>query len=129
MNDLQPWLVPLLVALFASQGFWSWLTTHKSKKNALESASVRLLLGIAHDRIIFLGMKYVDRKFITADEYEDFMHYLWEPYSTFGGNGLAERVVELVKKLPVRSNANTDLPIPYIEEQHVDRIPRQHHGS
>jgi len=127
MTDaMSDWGLPLLLAVFASQGFWTWLQNRNQKKNTLESASVRLLLGIAHDRIIFLGMKYVDRTFITADEYEDFMHYLWEPYSTFGGNGLAERVVELVKKLPVRSAPNSDLPIPYIEEQHVDRIPRQH---
>lgn len=46
-------------------------------------------------------MSYVDRGWITKDEYEDFFKYLYEPYAKFGGNGLAERVMLEVAKLPI----------------------------
>ncbi len=88
----------IIAAVGASSGFWAWLQTRDSKK----SATTRLLLGLAHDRIIFLGMSYVDRGWITKDEYEGFFKYLYTPYEDFGGNGLAERVMLEVSKLPMR---------------------------
>jgi hypothetical protein len=59
-------------------------------------------MGLAHDRIIFLGSKYIDRGWITKDEYEDLNTYLYEPYSQFGGNGLAKKVMLDVEKLPMK---------------------------
>lgn len=29
-----------------------------------------MLIGLAHDRIVYLGMSYIDRGWITQDEYE-----------------------------------------------------------
>lgn len=46
-------------------------------------------------------MSYMARGSITKDEYEDLLKYLWIPYSAFGGNGLAERVMADVKLLPM----------------------------
>lgn len=91
-------LVPIVVALIAGAGFWTWLT----KRQEYKSAVTRLVLGLAHDRIIYLGMNYIDRGWVSKDEYDDFMTYLYGPYSQFGGNGLAQRVKEEVDKLPIR---------------------------
>lgn len=91
-------LVPIIVALIAGAGFWTWLT----KRHEHKSAVTRLVLGLAHDRIIYLGMNYIDRGWVSKDEYDDFMTYLYGPYSQFGGNGLAQRVKEEVDKLPIR---------------------------
>jgi len=99
--DAGNWLASVLtvvVALAASGGFWTWL----SKRDTRKSATTQLLLGLAHDRIIFLGMSYIDRGWVTKDEYEDFVKYLWIPYSEFGGNGLAEKVKNEVDKLPMQ---------------------------
>lgn len=113
----------------ASTGFWAWL----QRKDTMKKATTQLLLGLAHDRIIFLGMKYLDRGHITKDEYEDFIKYLWDPYSTFGGNGLAEKIMKDVKLLPIRG----DSPYPHMaaqvihvtEERNVSNgIPTQHNG-
>lgn len=98
LKDFIPYFVTIVVALLASSGFWAWLGTKDKQKSAM----TQLLLGIAHDRIIFLGMSYVDRGWITKDEYEDFVKYLYEPYKQFGGNGLAEKVMTEVQKLPMR---------------------------
>ena len=89
-------VVVLLTAMLASSGMWAYLERKSSRKDN----KVKLLLGLAHDRIVSLGMVYIDRGFITKDEYEDFHTYLYDPYKTFGGNGLAERVAKAVGELP-----------------------------
>ena len=96
-----PWVLALLTvvtAIGASGGFWAYLQS----KDQTRKATTQLLLGLAHDRIIFLGTKYIENEGITTDEYEDLIKYLWEPYSHFGGNGLAERVMLEVKRLPIK---------------------------
>lgn len=99
MNELVKTAVTILITLIGSAGFWSYLDARRAKK----SASTRLLIGIAHDRITFLGMKYVERGYITRDEYENLNDYLYEPYAEAGGNGSAKRVMEEVRKLPLHN--------------------------
>lgn len=99
MNEWLKTAVTVLVTLLGSAGFWGYLEARRSKK----SATTRLLVGIAHDRIVFLGMKYVERGYITRDEYENLNDYLFEPYSEAGGNGSAKRVMEEVRKLPLHN--------------------------
>lgn len=99
MNEWIKTAVTVLVTLLGSAGFWGYLEARRTKK----SANTRLLVGIAHDRIVFLGMKYVERGYITRDEYENLNDYLFEPYSEAGGNGSAKRVMEEVRKLPLHN--------------------------
>ena len=47
-------------------------------------------------------MVYIDRGYVTQDEYENLQVYLYEPYEEMGGNGSARRVMEEVRKLPIR---------------------------
>lgn len=120
---MDTWLVALFGVfggLATSGGFWAYLQS-RDKKN---TATTRLLLGLAHDRIIFLGTGFIERGWISKDEYEDYLKYLVEPYSEFGGNGLAERIVQDVKKLPMRAHpygtnttTTTVVPIQVIEEK------------
>ena len=74
----------------------------KAKRSKADEAERKLLVGLAHDRIIHLGMVYIDRGYITQDEYENLQVYLYEPYAEMGGNGSAKRVMEEVRKLPIR---------------------------
>ena len=48
-------------------------------------------------------MKYIERGYITRDEFENLNDYLFEPYSEAGGNGSAKRVMEEVQKLPLHN--------------------------
>ena len=84
-------------AVLASSGLWAWLIK-RGEKNGAER---RLLVGLAHDRIVHLGMVYIERGYITQDEYENLRVYLYEPYEKMGGNGSAKRVMREVDKLPV----------------------------
>ena len=61
----------------------------------------QMLVGLGHDRIMYLGMHYIERGWITRDEYENLVDYLYKPYEMMGGNGSAKRVIEEVKKLPL----------------------------
>lgn len=107
MSNFLQTLVTILLALIGSAGFWGYLDARRArreKKDNKKNANTRLLVGMAHDRIIFLGMKYVERGFITKDEYENLNDYLFEPYAAAGGNGSAKRVMEEVRKLPLHNN-------------------------
>lgn len=99
---METWLTVLITAaasILASSGFWAYLQK-RLEKNSLSN---KMLVGLAHDRIVELGMIYIDRKWITNDEYENLHDYLYVPYKAMGGNGTAERVMQAVKKLEVRN--------------------------
>ena len=63
-----------------------------------------MLVGLGHDRIMFLGMHYIERGYITRDEYENLCEYLYNPYEKLGGNGSAKRIMAEVDKLPIRND-------------------------
>ena len=102
---MEPWVqqiaVPLAVAVLTSSGLWALVSKRADKNNAERKRRVVL----AHDRIIHLGMAYVTRGYITQDEYENLNDYLYQPYEKMGGNGSAKRVMEEVRKLPIKREA------------------------
>ena len=102
---MEPWVqqiaVPLAVAMLTSSGLWA-LVSKRADKNDAER---KMLVGLAHDRITHLGMAYLTRGYITQDEYENLNDYLYQPYEKMGGNGSAKRVMEEVRKLPIKREA------------------------
>ena len=97
MADWIKTAVTIVVAVIASSGFWAFIQHISEKK----SNQTKMLLGIAHDRIMYLGMRYVERGNVTKDEYENLHDYLYQPYKKLGGNGACERVMKEVDKLPL----------------------------
>lgn len=101
-------MTPIAVAIIAgltSGGFSSlviFLIQRHDAKNGKRSAESDMLLGLGHDRIVFLGDQYIKRGWISKDEYENLHDYLYKPYTELGGNGTAQRVMEEVKKLPLK---------------------------
>lgn len=102
---MEPWvqgvLLPIVLAVLASNGLWALIGKRREKNNVER----KMLVGLAHDRIIHLGMVYVTRGYITQDEYENLNDYLYKPYEKMGGNGSAKRVMEEVRKLPIKREA------------------------
>ena len=74
----------------------------KQRDEAMKRQS-KLLLGLAHDRIVYLGCCYIERGYITKDEYENLHDYLYTPYKALGGNGSAEHIMDEVEDLPIRN--------------------------
>lgn len=89
-----------IVSIVASSGFWAYLQHKDDRKNA----QTRLMMGMAYDRITTRGIEYIDRGSVTKDEYEELRKYFYEPYKALGGNGVAERVMGDVSRLPFRSH-------------------------
>lgn len=99
---MDPWIQAIVTfgaTIIASSGFWAFLQKKDTTKNAISS----LLLGLAYDKIVTLGLSYIERGWISKDEYEDFRNYLFDPYKAFGGNGVGDRIMEEVSHLPLRS--------------------------
>lgn len=92
-------IISAAAAVFASTGFWAYITRRAER----DTAEKKLLMGLAHDRLINLSTKYIHRGFISHEEYEDLLVYLYEPYLAKGGNGTVEKMMEQVKKLEVRA--------------------------
>lgn len=99
MTPNTPWIITAIISLvsviFGAGGFWAYLQS-RNKQRSLET---KILLGLGHDRIIYLATKYLDRgDWITHDEYENLYNYLYDPYHSAGGNGVAERAMSEVKQ-------------------------------
>lgn len=96
-------VLSIFTSVLASSGLWAYLAKKAESKDVRND----MLVGLAHDRIVHLGMSYLERhkrdgKGITQDEYENLHDYLYVPYTKMGGNGSAKRVMEEVDKLPIR---------------------------
>lgn len=92
------YIITIIVAIFGSTGFWSWLSGRRAKKDG----ATRLILGLAYQQIIRSAEHYIKRGFIDSDEYNELNRYLFEPYTAMGGNGTAQKLMEEVKHLPTR---------------------------
>ena len=93
-------IVTIIVAVFASTGFWAFINRVMQRKDE-KSPDRQMLLGLAHDRICYLAEKYIERDGVTRDEYENLHDYLYKPYKALGGNGTVDRLMEEVDNLPI----------------------------
>lgn len=97
MDSIIPFLITIISSVLASSGLWTFIQS-KADKNDVKT---EMLIGLGHDRIVALGMSYMQRGSITQDEYENLNDYLYVPYKKMGGNGSAQRIMEEVNKLPI----------------------------
>ena len=100
MEELTQIIITIVSSVLASSAFWAFITKRLDKKDVRN----KMLVGLAHDRIMYLGMIYIERGWITQDEYENLHDYLYVPYEKMGGNGSAKRVMEEVDKLPIHKS-------------------------
>lgn len=102
--EMEPWLQTLLTILgmiLASSGFWAYIqerSKRKAAENKQNNLETQMLIGLAHDRITYLGMVYIERGYITQDE------YLYKPYEKLGGNGSAKRIMTEVDQLAIHKS-------------------------
>jgi len=80
----------------------TFLISRADKKSSKRTAESDMLMGLGHDRIVFLGSEYVKRGYITKDEYENLHEYLYKPYLELGGNGTAQKIMNEVEKLDMK---------------------------
>lgn len=90
-------ILTIVTALLASSGLWAFLGNRMERN----SAERELLVGIGHIELVFFGMQFIERGWITRDEYET-MQDLYKPYVKLGGNGSGTRIMQEIEKLPIR---------------------------
>lgn len=90
---------PIITAILGSSGIWMWVKT-RSDHNDSED---QLLLEVAKNQLIVLGRTYLERGYITMDEYEEYEEE-YKLYSDLGGNGLARHIFKQVDELPIMPN-------------------------
>jgi len=98
-------IVAVVCSVIASSGFWACLLRrHDRKTNITQSqkAQSNMLMGLAHDRILQLGEYYLEKGYVTPDEYSNIKDYLYEPYRALNGNGSAEKIMKYVDSLEIR---------------------------
>lgn len=93
-------LLTIAGSVLASSGLWAYMTKRLEKRDT----KTEMLVGLAHDRITYLGMQYIERGWITSDEYENLYEYLYKPYEKMGGNGSAKRIMTEVNRLPIHKS-------------------------
>lgn len=86
----------VLASVLASGGFWAFIQSRRDKKDA----KTLMILGIGYQQIRTIGKEYIDRGWISLDEFNDFIKYLYEPYKAMGGDGSADRIKETLSRLP-----------------------------
>ena len=101
MDNWLQMTLTVVCAVIASSGFWAYLQARRERKDV----KTRMLVGLAHDRILSLGMQYIERGYITRDEYENLYEYLYRPYEKMGGNGSAKRIMQIINTLPIQNGS------------------------
>lgn len=100
---MEPWiqnLITIVCSVVASGGFWTWMQYRNEKKDN----KTKLLLGLAHDRIVSLAETFSERGYVTRDEYENLHDYLYMPYHACNGNGTGDKAMAQVEKLPMHEH-------------------------
>ena len=89
-------IIAIVTAILASSGFWAFV----QRKDVHKKANVKLLVGLTHEVIVYLGYVYIQRGSVTKNEF-DSLEKLYKPYLELGGNGLVEKVIRDVGSLPI----------------------------
>ena len=90
-------ILTIITALLASSGLWAFLGSRLEKN----SAERELIVGVGHIELVFFGMQFIERGWITREEYET-MQELYKPYVKLGGNGSGTKIMKEVENLPIR---------------------------
>ena len=95
-------IIAVVAALFGCGGFWTGIFSLIVARRDKKDASHQMILGLGHDRLRNLCEKHLAAGYISADDYEDLDKYLYQPYKKMGGNGTVEKLMDDVRKLPLR---------------------------
>lgn len=96
LTKVAEFMNPLITTVLSGPGIWAWAKT-RTQRNDSED---KLLLRVAKNQLVIQGREYLNRGYVTMDEYEEYESE-YRVYSALGGNGLARRIFEQVDDLPM----------------------------
>lgn len=101
---------PIVVAVIGSNAIFAFIqfliTRHDNKKTALskhEQVQNDMIIGLGHDKLLYLTDKFVQRGGVTLKERRN-LDYIYKPYRAAGGNGDCQIGYEACEKLPTLSD-------------------------
>ncbi len=100
MGNLTTLILAIFASVMASTGFWAYVSARRAKKDLTKD----MLLGLGHDRLVHLGMVYIEQGFITEEEYDNYVNWLYKPYKALNGNGTVDRIKMGVDELEIRKS-------------------------
>ena len=90
-------IITIFTSILASSGLWAFINSRLDKNNSERE----LMVGIGHIELVFFGMQYIERGWITREEYET-MQGLYKPYVKLGGNGSGTKIMKEIEELPIK---------------------------
>lgn len=110
MDPQTQMIVTALLSAITSSGVMSLIVyliqrrdKKKEKEEANNSAQSRMIIGLGHDKIIYLTDRFVRRGAITLKEKRN-LKFLCDPYFDLGGNGDCRIGYDACQLLPVISD-------------------------
>lgn len=100
MESFPSMAIAIIVAVLGSQGLWALIQKRADRKDVKR----KMLMGLAHDRLVYLSLQYIHRGYLSKEEFENIYKYLYEPYKELDGNGAITRLMKDVEKLPIKSD-------------------------
>lgn len=117
-------IITIIIAVVGSSGLWAFLQfllTNSKKSKRKEDLVAKLdrheseikqikamSLGALYDRAKFLGESYLKRGWWTLNEYEDYKHYIYQPYHDAGGDGTIDKIMRELEKMPIEASQRSD---------------------
>ena len=92
-------ITQIVLAIFASTGFWAFVQALVLKRMDRRSAERAALLGLLHERLVDQCEVYLDKGYISEGQYRDLDEYIYKPYRALGGNGTGQAYMERVREL------------------------------
>lgn len=100
----------VIVTIIGSNALFSfaqYMISRADKKKEWQSEETKalrnMILGLGHDKLLYLTDKYAERGGIAPKERRN-LKYLYDPYIKLGGNGDCEIGYKLCEELPTLSN-------------------------
>lgn len=108
-------VVATILSIFGSGTFCSLITLalqrhwqKKDQKTARATSESRMILGLGHDKILYLSDRMVKRGAITLKEKRN-LEYLYVPYKEMGGNGDCKIGYDACQKLRIVSEDEAEV--------------------
>lgn len=101
-------IVVAIIAIFASAGFWQFITVvwqNKHKKNDITNIALKVLL---HDRLYQACTHYIKSNVIDIDGLENVTN-IYNVYHALGGNGTGTELYNRCVKLPIKENTHEEI--------------------
>lgn len=103
-----------IIAIFASNGFWTFVQSKSQSRSKTVSAEQKGLLALLHNQLYESCTHYLAVGLITIDEMDN-LDCIYEAYHALGGNGTGTRLYERCKALKLKEVADERMELQYAE--------------